>query len=86
MSLAESGESTGEASLASLLDGADCSVGTPPASDTDVVEALCRGGWPRHLTMGVAQAQALCRAYPPQNRSRWDIGSWMAQDTAPNVS
>ena len=73
MSLAESGESTGEASLASLLDGADCSVGTPPASDTDVVEALCRGGWPRHLTMGVAQAQALCRAYLSEI-ARVDIG------------
>lgn len=63
MSLAESGESTGEASLRSLLDGADCFAGTPQASDADVVEALCRGGWPRHLTMGTAQAQTLCRAY-----------------------
>ena len=27
------------------------------------MEALCRGGWPRHLGMPVADAQSLCRAY-----------------------
>ena len=63
MSLAESGESTAEASLGSLLDRAECSPSRPPADAADVVAALCRGGWPRHLDMEVAQAQTLCRAY-----------------------
>ena len=63
MSLAESGESTSEVSLAALFDGAECAIGAPRAAAADVVEALCRGGWPRHLTMDAAQAQALCRAY-----------------------
>lgn len=63
MSLAESGESTAQLSLASLLDGDDCSCGPSEAAIEEVVEALCRGGWPRHLAMGVPDAQALCRAY-----------------------
>ena len=72
MSLAESGESTAEMSLASLLDGADCSARLPEASIADVVEALCRGGWPRHLTMSASRAQSLCRAYL-QEVARADI-------------
>lgn len=63
MSLAESGESTAQLSLASLLDGDDCSCGPSEAAIEEVVEALCRGGWPRHLAMAVPDAQALCRAY-----------------------
>ena len=63
MSLAESGESTAQVSLASLLDGEDCSAGLPEATVEDVVEALCRGGWPRHVGMPVPSAQALCLAY-----------------------
>ncbi len=63
MSLAESGESTAQVSLASMLGGHDCSGASPGATIEDVVEALCRGGWPRHVDMPVASAQALCRAY-----------------------
>ena len=29
----------------------------------DVVDAICRGGWPRHLNKPVAQAQLLLRNY-----------------------
>ncbi len=72
MSLAESGESIAEVSLGSLLDGGDCSVRAPEAAMTDVVEALCRGGWPRHLPMTTSRAQALCRAYL-QEVARSDI-------------
>ena len=63
MSLAESGESTAEVSLASLLAGEDCAAEQPAATSEDVVEALCRGGWPRHLGTAVSSAQSLCRAY-----------------------
>lgn len=63
MSLVESGESTAAVSLGSLLDGGDCSAGPSEASAHDVVEALCRGGWPRHLSMSASRAQSLCRAY-----------------------
>lgn len=63
MSLAESGESTAQISLAALLDGEECSCGAPAATIEDVVEALCRGGWPRHIGMPLPGAQALCRAY-----------------------
>lgn len=72
MSLAESGESTADASLASLLDGGDCATGSPEATLDDVVRALCRGGWPRHLGMPVSTAQSLCRAYV-QEVARADI-------------
>ncbi|WP_419933526.1 ATP-binding protein [Candidatus Poriferisodalis sp.] len=63
MSLAESGESTAQISMASLLEGEDCSAKSPEATIEDVTEALCRGGWPRHIGMPVSSAQALCRAY-----------------------
>ena len=72
MSLAESGESSAGVSLASLLGGAACSASPPEASLSDVVDALCRGGWPRHLTMSVSRAQTLCRAYL-QEVARADI-------------
>ncbi|MCY4068546.1 MAG: DUF4143 domain-containing protein [Acidimicrobiaceae bacterium] len=72
MSLAESGESTGDVSLGALLQGSECSAAAPQASAADVVEALCRGGWPRHLSMPAPRARALCRAYL-QEVSRADI-------------
>lgn len=63
MSLAESGESTAQISLGALLDGDECSCGPSEATIEEVVEALCRGGWPRQLGMAVPGAQALCGAY-----------------------
>ncbi len=72
MSLAESDESTGDVSLAALFEGSDCSTSAPQASIADVVEALCRGGWPRHLKTSTPQALALCRSYL-QEITRVDI-------------
>lgn len=63
MSLLETGESTGEASLKSLLDGEAVATQSPQASVGDVVDTICRGGWPRHLNKPVAQAQLLLRNY-----------------------
>lgn len=72
MALSESGESTAEVSLASLLEGRDCAAAAPEADADDVVHALCRGGWPRHLGMPVSAAQSLCRSYV-QEVARADI-------------
>ena len=72
MALAESGESTAEVSLASLLDGGDCAARAPEAQVADVIDALCRGGWPRHLGMSASRSQSLCRAYL-QEVARTDI-------------
>jgi len=72
MSLLESGESTGEVSLGRLLDGEACAAGRSDASPQEVIEALCRGGWPRHLDHPVARCQLLLRAYL-QEVARTDI-------------
>lgn len=72
MSLAESGESTGEVPLRRLLAGEPCSAARSDASVEEVVEALCRGGWPRHLGQPVSRCQTLLRAYL-QEVARADI-------------
>ncbi len=72
MSLVESGESTGEVSLGSLLDGEACAAGRPDISVQEVIEALCRGGWPRHFRQPVGRCQTLLRAYL-QEVARTDI-------------
>lgn len=62
MSLSESGESTGEVSLAGLFEGKF--VPAVCAKDTmGLVEAACRGGWPEALDLDVASAQLIARDY-----------------------
>ena len=63
MSLRETGESTGEASLETLLEGAPVAVRRPDANFRDVLEALCRGGWPRLLGRSVPDAQLFLDNY-----------------------
>ena len=63
MSLCESGESTGEVSLAGLLDAAPVSARRPEASLEDLAEALCRGGWPRHIGVPVSAARLAVADY-----------------------
>lgn len=63
MSLLESGESTGEVSLSRLLDGSACDAARPDVDFSGVVDAVCRGGWPRLLPFTPAEAQAELRAY-----------------------
>ncbi len=63
MSLVESGESSGGVSLGALLDGEAPSAGASPLSVSDLVETLCRGGWPRHLDRSVIAAQELLESY-----------------------
>ena len=72
MSLVESGESSGEVSLGRLLDREACAAGRPDVSTQEVIEALCRGGWPRHFQQPVDRCQTLLRAYL-QEVARTDI-------------
>ncbi|MCY4067648.1 MAG: DUF4143 domain-containing protein [Acidimicrobiaceae bacterium] len=63
MSLQESGESNADVSLGDLLDGAPVSASRPEADFGDVVDALCRGGWPRLRGQPVAAAQIFVGNY-----------------------
>ncbi len=63
MSLAESGVSTGEVSLRGLADGKACVAARPEYKVPDVIEELCRGGWPEHLGLSVRSAQRRLRSY-----------------------
>ena len=80
MSLAESGESTGEVSLAALFNGEPCDTGEPPVSIPDLAKSLCRGGWPRNLGRPTPAAQEhldgyldeMARVEVPGNGTRHD--------------
>ncbi len=63
MTLAETGESTGEASLGALLAGGDCMAGQPEVTIPDLVDSVCRGGWPRLLGADVVIAREYLRHY-----------------------
>ena len=63
MTLAETGESTTDVSLGALLDGGDCSAVRPEATIPDLVDSVCRGGWPRLLGIDVPTAQEHLRHY-----------------------
>lgn len=62
MSLAESGKSTAQVSLAGLFDG----VFTPCVAEKDtagLVDVACQGGWPEALDLSVSEAQLVAREY-----------------------
>ena len=63
MSLFESGDSSGEISLAKLLDGDACSAARPEAGLRDVAAMLCRGGWPGQLDLPLREVQQNLRDY-----------------------
>ena len=63
MSLSESGVSSREVSLAGLANGEACVADRRESGVPEVVEELCRGGWPEHLDLSVAQAQRRLRSY-----------------------
>ena len=63
MSLLETGESSAEVSIGSMLDAEPVRARKPEAEFADVVEALCRGGWPRLLDQTVADAQLFLDNY-----------------------
>lgn len=57
LSLFESGLSTGAVSLRALFDGEQCSAPAPSPELEDVVDAICRGGWPLCHRMDSEDAQ-----------------------------
>ncbi|WP_419853892.1 ATP-binding protein [Candidatus Poriferisodalis sp.] len=63
MSLLETGESTGEVSLRSLFAGESVAVARPDASLEDIVDAVCRGGWPRLRGESVRTSQMFLNDY-----------------------
>ena len=63
MSLFETGESTGEVPLDALLEGAPVGARRPDTDFRDILEALCRGGWPRLLGRSVPDAQLFLDNY-----------------------
>ena len=63
MSLWESGDSTGAVSLAGLLSGELCAADAAEADLDRIAALICRGGFPRFVTMSAADAQARLRDY-----------------------
>ena len=63
MSLSESGRSTGAVSLGELLDGLPCDAARPDIGFSEVIDAVCVGGWPRLLGLTPSRAQAELRSY-----------------------
>ena len=63
MSLYESGESSGVVSLGRLLDGERAAGGRSDLSLPDLVNLVCRGGWPWLLGESPTAAQARLRGY-----------------------
>ncbi len=63
MSLWESGDSSGEISLAALLAGERCSAKDVKQTYSGVASLICRGGWPRMVNMKPTTAQARLRDY-----------------------
>ena len=72
MSLWESGDSSGEVSLASLLEGGRCLAKDVEQTYSGVASVICRGGWPRMIKMAPDTAQARLRDYL-DNITRTDI-------------
>ncbi len=63
MSLFEMGVSSGEISLAALLDGRRGEAGNPGHELGDLAEAICRGGWPAFRELKLADALRRVRDY-----------------------
>lgn len=63
MSLYESGESTGEISLSTIVKGGEKQFGTSRLTLDDIAFLLCRGGWPQAVGMKKKPALAQAHAY-----------------------
>ena len=72
MSLFETGESDGSVSLGKMLDGEPCRPENPGCAIADMVDLVCRGGWPRIVAGTAAAAQRYLRNYL-DDISRTDI-------------
>ena len=72
MSLLESGLSDGCVSLAGLFKTGECAVDDRGLALDDVIEAACRGGWPRLVHTDLPTALRATRGYLDEI-SRTDI-------------
>ncbi len=63
MSLSETGRSTRQVSLAALVSGADTQAQDPGLTLPDLIEEICRGGWPGFRHLGLTQARRAVRDY-----------------------
>lgn len=72
MSLFESGESDGSVSIDGLLNGESYRVENSGIEFPNIVDLVCRGGWPRLVTSAAASAQRYLRNYL-DDISRTDI-------------
>lgn len=63
MSLFEQEISNGSVSLQDALNGESIAGDRPRASFDDVVEAVCKGGWPAMSRLGLPECLRYCRAY-----------------------
>ena len=63
MTLYESGDSSGEVSLAGLLDREPASAARPAGGLADVAALICRGGWPGQLDLPLGEVQENLRGY-----------------------
>lgn len=68
MSLAESGHSTGDVSLAALFDGESPRAGDPGLTIRDLVERITVGGWPALIGRSVDDALIALRGYLDETR------------------
>ena len=66
MSLFESGKSSGVTSLAALADAQSAATVGAHEELVDVIEMMCRGGWPGILDASTAEAQRFSRDYVEQ--------------------
>ena len=72
MSLFEQGHATGAASLGALLAGQPVSAPIPRLTVPDIVELICRGGWPGTLDLPTDRAMRFVRDYIDEVR-RTDV-------------
>lgn len=72
MSLWESGDSSGEVSLESVMAGEPCRAEDAGRTIKDVAALICRGGWPRMISLAPGTAQARMRDYL-DNITRIDV-------------
>ena len=63
MSLYESGMSSGEVGTGELIDGRLKSAAPTEVGLSDIIEAICRGGWPASTSASLSAAQRYCLGY-----------------------
>ena len=72
LSLFEQGHASGDVSLGALLSGAPEAAADPGLTVPDIVELICRGGWPGTLDNSLDQAMRFVRDYIDELR-RTDV-------------